>query len=69
MEVLLEARKKAGLTQEQVAQRVGIVLSYYRALEKGEQRNPSIQIVVQLARTLKVPAIKLIAAFLPKGHS
>ncbi len=51
--VLKELRTKAGLTQEQLAQKAGIPLSSLRGHEQG-QRVPSWASVVKLARALGV---------------
>ena len=66
--ILHEARLRAKKTQEAVAHEAGIVLSYYRSLEKGEQHNPTVIVLVALAGALEIPVTRLIQAFLPKGH-
>ncbi len=55
MDLLRELRKKAGLTQEELAARAGIPLPSLRGHEQG-QRVPSWASVVKLARALGVPA-------------
>ena len=37
-EYLIEARKKAGLTQQDVANRIGISRQYYQMVETGERQ-------------------------------
>jgi transcriptional regulator with XRE-family HTH domain len=52
---LLEARRKAGLSQSEVARRAGIERSYLHRLEKGERTNPSIRIWTRLCHILDMP--------------
>jgi transcriptional regulator with XRE-family HTH domain len=52
-DVLRELRTKAGLTQQQLAEKAGIPLSSLRGHEQG-QRIPSWASVVKLARALGV---------------
>ena len=40
-EQIKQAREKAKLTQEQVAQKAGLNVSYYARLERGEVDNPT----------------------------
>ncbi len=47
-EALIEARKKAGFTQVQVASQVGITPISYQRLEYGQQR-PSLQTAIRIA--------------------
>lgn len=48
-----KARKKTGLTQEQVAEKAGIHVSYVSRIERGKV-NPSYEILESLAKILKV---------------
>jgi transcriptional regulator with XRE-family HTH domain len=48
-----KAREKAGLTQEQVAEKAGIHVSYVSRIERGKV-NPSYDILENLAKVLKV---------------
>jgi transcriptional regulator with XRE-family HTH domain len=52
-DLLRQLREKAGLTQEQLAQKAGIPLSSLRSHEQG-QRQPSWQAVVKLSKALGV---------------
>jgi len=52
---LLEARRKAGLSQSEVARRAEIQRSYLNRLEKGERTNPSIAVWVKLCKVLNMP--------------
>ena len=47
------ARKLKDLTQEQVADKVGISRSYYLQIENGE-RNPSSTVIMDIVRVLGV---------------
>lgn len=62
-EWLIDIRKKAGLTQEQLAERAQISPSYVSALEReepntrtGEPRMPRPDVVDRIARALGIPA-------------
>ncbi|MBE6173522.1 helix-turn-helix transcriptional regulator [Enterococcus mundtii] len=48
---LAELRKSAGLTQKQLAQKIGKPQSTISRVETGEM-NPSIELVIELARGL-----------------
>jgi transcriptional regulator with XRE-family HTH domain len=58
--VLRDARKAAGLSQEELALEAGLERVFISLLERG-QRSPSLTVVLQLARTLNVPANQLVA--------
>lgn len=47
-EILINLRKEKGLTQNKVAQDIGINRSYYGFLENGK-RNPSLKIAMSIA--------------------
>lgn len=51
MPVLLEKRKKKNLTQEEMADLLGISRQYYNALENGS-RTPSIDMAKKMAEKL-----------------
>ena len=51
---LKKLRKKAGLSQDQLARKANIPYSTYLKIESGYTPNPSIQAVVNIARALKV---------------
>lgn len=57
--VLQEARETIGLTQEDMARRVGIPLRTYQRLEAGGLANPPIRYLVNcaLALTLELPEV------------
>ena len=48
-----KAREKLGLTQEELAEKVGIHVSYVSRIERGKV-NPSYDILENLAKVLKV---------------
>lgn len=50
---LQAARKLKGLTQEQVADKVGITRSYYAQVERGE-RNPTTTVIMAIIDALGV---------------
>jgi transcriptional regulator with XRE-family HTH domain len=52
-------RLERGLSQEEVAHRVGIVSSYYGQIERG-RRNPTIGVLGRVADALEVPLAKLV---------
>lgn len=57
-ENLKKARKEKGLTQQQVADQIGISLRYYKALESGE-RLGGIEIWDELEDIFKIHQRKL----------
>jgi transcriptional regulator with XRE-family HTH domain len=44
-----------------VAQKAGVTKNYITMLERGERKNPSLNIVKTLAKALGVPVPKLLA--------
>lgn len=63
---LRSLRKKAGLSQEETADRAGIHVTYLSGIERGF-RNPSIRNVRRLARALGVPTKELFSFDNPPG--
>ena len=53
-------RTRAGLTQEQLAERAGIGASYVARIEVG-QRRPTLDVLAELADSLGVPLHRLLA--------
>ncbi|MGH7203833.1 MAG: helix-turn-helix transcriptional regulator [Candidatus Levyibacteriota bacterium] len=51
---LRKARKSLGLTQAQVAEKVGISSNYYSMIERGERENPGSSIMTKIAKVLKL---------------
>ena len=58
-ENIRKVRLERGLSQEEVAHRVGIVSSYYGQIERG-RRNPTIGVLGRVADALEVPLAKLV---------
>ena len=53
-EYLIEARKKKGLTQQNVADAVGVSRQYYNMIENGErQQQMDITLATKLAEALE----------------
>ncbi len=50
---LRSAREKRNLSQEQVADQVGISVSYYAGMERGEE-NPTLAVVRTICKVLRV---------------
>ncbi|MDI6871196.1 MAG: helix-turn-helix transcriptional regulator [Bacillota bacterium] len=46
---LIETRRRAGLSQKDVAEAVGISRSFYTLIERGT-RNPSLPVALRIAR-------------------
>lgn len=59
-----EARQAANLTQEELAEQVGITTRYIMAIE-NENKQPSMKVLFNLIRTLKIPADMI---FFPEIH-
>lgn len=57
-----ELRTRAGLSQEELADRAGLHRTYIGGIERGE-RNVGVLNLLQLARALKVPPSDLLRAF------
>ena len=51
---LKKLRKKAGLSQDQLARKANIPYSTYLKIESGYTSNPSIQAIVNIADALQV---------------
>ena len=51
---LLRARKNAGMTQQQIAERVGIPRYKYSKIENGGQKSVDVEMARTIARTLNV---------------
>lgn len=55
-----QLREKAGVTQEQLASRVGISRIYLCQLENGQKLNPSIALLKRIAQALDTTITELI---------
>lgn len=60
-EYLRQARERAGISQRQLAGRVGIHNSYLARLEAGENDNPSPELLQRLAEVLEISSTDLLA--------
>ncbi|TYP56808.1 helix-turn-helix domain-containing protein [Thermosediminibacter litoriperuensis] len=47
-------REKAGITQEKLAEKVGISRIYLNELENGRKKNPSFNLLKKIAKALEV---------------
>lgn len=52
------ARQAAGLTQEELAEQVGITTRYIMAIE-NENKQPSMKVLIKIIRALKISADKI----------
>ena len=59
-EIVRELRETRSMTQAQLAEKAQVALSYITLLEAGQQRNPSRQILLRIARALAVPPKRLL---------
>jgi transcriptional regulator with XRE-family HTH domain len=48
-------RERAGLTQDQLTDRTGLSHNYYTAIERGQQTNPSVRVVLAISKGLALP--------------
>ena len=53
------ARRKAGLTQEQLALEAKIDLTYVGGIERGK-RNPSVIVLARIAEALNIEPLELL---------
>ncbi len=51
---LKKARKGLGLTQAQLAEKIGISSNYYSMIERGEKENPGSKVMSEIAKVLKL---------------
>ncbi len=52
--LLKKARKSMGLTQVQVAEKVGISSNYYSMIERDKRENPGSKVLTKIAQVLKL---------------
>ena len=45
-------RKKKKLTQDELAKEVGVSQAYICALEKGQKNNPSVRVLISIAKAI-----------------
>lgn len=59
---LREIRKLKRLTQAELAFRAGVTQPYIGALERGERKNPSMEVIRKIAKGLGVSLAQIIEA-------
>jgi transcriptional regulator with XRE-family HTH domain len=59
--VLKDLREQRGLSQQTLADRVGVSDAYIAMLETGTRRNPSLTLLQRLAKALGVPVTALLS--------
>jgi len=52
-------RRKVGMTQSELAKRIGVSANYVCLIERGK-KNPSFKTLTKMSRVLKVPAGQLL---------
>lgn len=58
---LLDARTKSGMTQLEVARKIGISEAYYAYIERGErQKNMDITLAAKLSSIFEIPFERII---------
>ncbi|HYC06188.1 MAG TPA: helix-turn-helix transcriptional regulator [Azospirillaceae bacterium] len=65
-QILREKRKACGLTQEELAFRAGMDVTYVSDLERGKW-NPSLAVLVDLANGLNLNPSQLLEGLMTKG--
>lgn len=63
MKLIREYRKKAGLTQRELATQVGVTQSYIHALETGKRTNPSINVLLKISERMGIDVELLIEQY------
>ncbi|MGE5553937.1 MAG: helix-turn-helix transcriptional regulator [Betaproteobacteria bacterium] len=63
---LIEARRRAGLSQKEVAAAVGVSRSFYTLVERGS-RNPSLPVALRIARFFDTDTKDLFGPPTPPG--
>lgn len=58
-ENLREARKRANLTQKQVAEKSGLHVNYVARIERGEE-NPSYEAIEKIIKALRIKSSEVI---------
>jgi transcriptional regulator with XRE-family HTH domain len=57
---LRKLREAEGMSQTDLAERVGVTQAYIASLESGARKNPSLNIVRRLAKVLKADLMNLL---------
>jgi transcriptional regulator with XRE-family HTH domain len=58
--VLKQLREQRGMSQRDLAAKVGVKQPYIVQLEKGARKNPSLDVLKRLAKALGVPVTELL---------
>ncbi|HHT9136974.1 MAG TPA: helix-turn-helix domain-containing protein [Candidatus Wunengus sp. YC60] len=53
------ARENKGLSQEQVADKAGISITYYAGIERGEE-NPSLAVIKGICKVLNIRSTQIL---------
>lgn len=56
---LREVRERKNLLQEEVARAVGISVTYYAGIERGEE-NPTLAVIESICKTLKIKSSEIL---------
>lgn len=59
-DMIKEARLKLGLSQRELAQLIGVHHSVIARIEKGEISQPSINILINISRTLELSLVDML---------
>lgn len=59
-EKLRELRKKAGWSQQKLAEKAGLSYNVITKIEQGAAKNPNIQTIVKLANAFKISLDELV---------
>lgn len=54
-----ETRERRNMVQEEVAKMVGISITYYASIERGEE-NPTIAVIEGICKVLKIKSSKIL---------
>lgn len=58
---LREHRRASGLSQRELAERIGVDFSYVSKLENGRLPSPAADTIVSICRVLEIPAEEMLA--------
>jgi transcriptional regulator with XRE-family HTH domain len=67
-EMLQAARQAAGISQNQLARRVGVDASYLNRIERGEREPPRREVVEALIEALELPGAEADDLLVAAGH-
>jgi transcriptional regulator with XRE-family HTH domain len=58
--MIKERREGLGLTREELAKKAKVTTAYVSMLEAGKRKNPSLPVLLRLAKALGVPMTELL---------